>query len=208
MRCLVLALVVVPIGVPVCAQSLGEAAAREKERRQKIQGEKPRVVTGEDLKEGSQETQGTGDRKDKKDGKGNRDGEENRGGKDSKDPKDKGAALPPGEHLSEGGLPKSAQKTPDEAPRDEARGRLVAEIRERYFRADAEVKRAEARLATAERELESSRSGVPTYHGNSTRYRAEQGVEQARRALAAAKEKRDAIEDEARREGLYPGDLR
>jgi len=238
MKRLVLAVVLLAFGVPVRAQSLGDAAAREKERRQKLQGEKPRVVTEEDLKEGSKRGDDSADAKDETDAKGNRGAKDGKASKDGKgtpgnkgnpgnkaskesttpagpkaspspkDPKDKEEPLPRGEHLSEGGLPKLAPKTPEPAPRDEARARLVADIRERYFRADAEVQQAERRLAAAERELESAREAAPSASSNYKNSHAEQNLEQARRALAAAKEKRDAIEDEARREGLYPGDLR
>ena len=72
-----------------------------------------------------------------------------------------------------------------------------------------QLEEVEAAVASAQRDLDDSgRVELDARYLNRERYRAGRRLESARSALATAQKQRDEIEDEARRAGLYPGDLR
>lgn len=105
----------------------------------------------------------------------------------------------------------AAEGTPDGtvAGRDAERARLVEWFRGRHRAAAVGVARAEAELADALRQL----GALPNvtvappelYYAREV---AEERVARARERLTEAEARRDESEDEARRAGLYPGDLR
>ena len=99
--------------------------------------------------------------------------------------------------------------TPEDSDRDAERRRLTPALRSRYQAAVRKVEEAEAGVASAQRDLDDSgRVELDARYLNRERYRAGRRLESARSALATAQKQRDEIEDEARRAGLYPGDLR
>jgi hypothetical protein len=103
------------------------------------------------------------------------------------------------------------ESTPDGTivERDLGRERLVESFRARHRTAEAAVDRAEAELTDAQRQLGAlpnvSLAPPELYYARQV---AEERVARAQQRLAEAEARRGEIEDEARRAGLYPGDLR
>jgi chromosome segregation ATPase len=83
---------------------------------------------------------------------------------------------------------------------------VVASFRQRHSLAERRVSEAEHVLKDAEGRLE--RVKRDANRDMSAREWADRRVEEAQAQLERAKEERDAIEDEARRAGVLPGDLR
>jgi hypothetical protein len=196
-------LAVLALAVPaLCdAQSLGAAAAKEKQRREEAQRKRngaAKTVTEDDLASyGAKESPASSAP------------EEGAGGA-SPDPTPRArTGAPPAKRPQplEITLPGAEETaTPSQAEGDSDRSRLVGEFRRRHSSAEADVRRAEAALADAEEYLDKVKRTPVVRDG--TREHADSRVEAARAELERAKEARDDIEDEARRAGLYPGDLR
>ncbi len=160
-------------------ESLGEAAAREKARREEVErAGQVAPLTEKELAQGRPSPTPT---------------------PESAAPPAAPAALPGAE----------AEAGPSMTPPDDEHARLVESFRARYAEAVAAVDKAEEALKAAARELDAIpdvRLATPEMYY--ARHAAQERVRRAQAGLAQAEAQRDAIEDEARRAGLYPGDLR
>jgi hypothetical protein len=194
LACALVALVlVVPAGS--AAQDLGAAAAKEKQRREEARRKREgaaKTVTEDDLASYAEKNR-------QESPAANGDATAPGGGEGSPSPE---TGAPPTVVL-----PGAEQRETASEERDSgARDRLVTDFRLRLRSAEKAVLTAEKGLADAEDYLgKVKRTPVPRM---GTRERADERVEAARAELERAKEARDAILDEARRAGLFPGDLR
>jgi hypothetical protein len=175
----VLALVVAS-SARLSADSLGQAAAREKERRAKS-GASPKTYTEEDLKAAAEK----------------RAKEEGTSPDTSASPTPSPAASSPR---------KDAEKT-DAKASAEARQARAALYKTRLAEANAQLKRAEADLKAAEAARDKV-SGLQGVHTTDSQENAAAAVEFAKQLVARARHVRDDLEDAARREGILPGELR
>lgn len=168
------------------AQSLGEVAAKEKERRQQADKQPARVVTEEELAEAAAERART-----------------------APSPEATPARKPTGSSKASSG-PATEIHLPSQTRREQStddlesanRERLAAHYRAQLAAAEQEVERAKKAVEGAESWYEHSR------RGSRTRDYYEERIKDAQERLKRAEDYRDSIEAAARQAGLYPGDLR
>jgi len=173
MRTLVAAAVLLSIPSFVCAQSLGEVAAREKERRNKAANGKPtKVITETDL--GGRLSTGT-----------------------VSHPEASDVAAAPADKKDGAKAADAAGGEKKEKTEDEIRADRSKDWHERSQRARDEVSRLQARVD----ELQSSLGGAPAV-AYGARGTAVNQLDQAKRELATAQQQVTQLEDEGRRNGF------
>jgi hypothetical protein len=179
-------------GALVQGQSLGEAAAKEKERRAKIHGS-GKSFSDSELQEARAKREREGSSP-------SREGA-------SPSPAASGAASPKPPASKDGGNTSTAATTDDAsdtATVESAKRARGLELKTRLARVNVELTAAEGRLKEAERQWDS-------VYMHSVGYPLDQAaahLETARKNVARLRQQRDDIEQAARSEGIPPGYMR
>jgi hypothetical protein len=210
-RWVVTATLLVAWGTCAHAQSLGEAAAREKERRAKAApktGTSPKPFTEEDLHEAANKRAKEGSFPASGAPVPAPSGSPAASPKPAATPASASASPAAGEGQAGAGSATAASPSPaadDTAAAEEAKRARGAEYKARLAAANDALRAAEARLKRAEDDWNT----VNTHESLAVMLpQATQKRDAARKEVAQLKQQRDGIEDEARREGIPPGYLR
>ncbi len=190
----------------VCAQDLGAAAAKEKQRREEAKRAEQapgKALTDDDLATYGEKRRAESPEADQPGPNGQAPAEP----RPSPKAAEQGGALPAveiGPAPSRAAVDDGSERKKKEQAAE--RAALVRSFRRRHEAAQERADAAEQRLRRAEDYLEKVKRAPMARLG--TRERAEADVDSARQDLEKAKDGVIEVEDDARRAGLYPGDLR
>jgi hypothetical protein len=191
-RTAVLTLLVAAVAATVGAQGLGDAAAREKQKRAKAGTRDAAVVTEQDLAKYADE----------------RDEASKATGEAAAAVETPKAVSPARDGSSSSGSPSSEEifpDRPDSSESDAARRAQAQEYKQALDAAEAALKDAEADLAAAQAQWDTVKGHLSHSEGYAE---ARHRLERAQARVQQARQQRDAVVDAARRARIPPGWLR